>query len=183
MKKQKIIINLVAAEINQESPANDYINNQFNFVSKTFYTYLKQCKKQNKRAFGTYQFIPSYEYGAILFKHIDENSISTDYVEDYIVNMYVKKMVDGKDWYDFKAIKSIMPEIARKVNDVLGNDYELVINADKSILGIKKFLVEQINHTFHKYCNFILIEQDKNEDILNSSNDIDYEEYDYEYNN
>ena len=85
MSALKIIINLCNCDVNNLTGSNQYLFNQYPHVQKEYLNHIKRYNKQHKNIMGSYQFIPEDFYAIYLFKDIDENSISTDYPETYIV--------------------------------------------------------------------------------------------------
>lgn len=175
-KPVKIILNFVNTETGNDRYGNQHIHQEYSLVEREYWKYIKHCRKHGIKPLGTYQFIPADTYALMFWKEIGTESISLDYDDTYIVNLYTVKMNGKEDYFDFKAIKQTMPSVAKKVKEIFGDNYTLQIFADEPLLKVKSFICSEINYTFHKFCEFVNCIPDT-EPTDEKENEVD----DYEY--
>ena len=180
----KIILNFVNTEPNHESDSNITINEEYPTIVRYYYDTIHHFKKHKMPILSAYTCCPVDTWANILWKRLDENSISKDYDGTYVVDLFVRIIKAREIYYDFTAIVNSFTKLAEKIKEEFGDDFELVIYSDEELKKVKRFVFGQVKKHFGKRCtvinSIIKKENDKDENGNDKIDEYDWEEDEYE---
>lgn len=176
----KIILNFVNTEPNHDTEGNVAINKEYPTVERYYYDTIHHHRKHKMPILSAYTICPVDTWANILWKKLDENSISKDYDGTYVVYLFTRTIKAREVYYDFSAIVSCFKTLAEKIINEFGDDYELVIYADDTFWKVKKFIFGQVNKFFHKRCTVNNIISKPNDEVERENDNVDYSDWEYD---
>ena len=118
----KFVFNLVSVDNKLSTPENDLVNDLFTLNHKEYLHFLNQKRKLKCRVNGIYQFVPADVWAMCWFNAANENSLSKEYTDTYVVNLYCLYTNGKKIKVDFKAFYQSLNAAIKKIKETFSEE-------------------------------------------------------------